>query len=156
MNLEPLFKAQNDANKSFVLDETLNDYKLTARILLHLHVKIGGLANETQCFKYWQDQSTVSDDIIVTKYMDCLRHILTVGLNKKYDSLTEVQLNPSEYCLSDQFLNLFIDINDITISPSMDHYITLLEDFLSLGVSLGYSEAYITDFFHSNIKSDLN
>ncbi|MFR3522834.1 MAG: dUTP diphosphatase, partial [Clostridia bacterium] len=56
-------------------------------------------------------------------------------------------LRPNDYCLSDQFLNLYIDINDLIISPSTDHFFTLLEDSLSLGVTLGYSEEEIFNSF---------
>ena len=45
------------------------------------------------------------------------------------------------------FLNLFIDINDLIISPSTDHFNTLLEDVLSLGVTLGYDEEQISKAF---------
>ena len=43
--------------------------------------------------------------------------------------------------------NLYIDINDLIISPSEDHFLTLLEDTLILGVSLGYSEEEIIGSF---------
>ena len=56
-------------------------------------------------------------------------------------------IKPNDYCLSDQFLNLFIDLNDLIISPSEDHYITLIEDFISLGITLGYSDSKISNGF---------
>ena len=58
-----------------------------------------------------------------------------------------MDIKSAEDCLSDQFLNLYIDINDLIISPSEDHFLTLLEDTLILGVSLGYSEAEILSAF---------
>lgn len=157
MKLQKFFKAQDEANKLLVMDGTLNDYKLTARKLLSLHIKLSDLANETKCFRYWKDENiTLSKDAVMSKYVDCLTHILTIGLDKKYSDLEEIELRPNDYCLSDQFLNLFIDLNDIIISPSKDHYQTLFEDFMSLGVSLGYSENIIEDKFTSKIYSVLN
>ena len=44
-------------------------------------------------------------------------------------------------------INRFIDINDLIISPSTDHFNTLLEDVLSLGVTLGYDEEQINKAF---------
>lgn len=152
MNLQNFFKVQDEANRLLVMDRTLNDYKLTARKLLSLHVKLSDLANETKCFKYWEEEGNLpSNDSIMAKYIDCLSHILTIGLDKNYSDLKEVDLNPNDDCLSDQFLNLFIDLNDIIISPSKDHYQTLFEDFMSLGVSLGYSESIIDDKYHSKM-----
>ncbi len=154
MNLQNFFKVQDEANKLLVMDKTLNDYKLTARKLLSLHVKLSDLANETKCFRYWEEEdNSPSKDAIMTKYIDCLSHILTIGLDKNYSDLKEVDLNPNDDCLSDQFLNLFIDLNDIIISPSKDHYQTLFEDFMTLGISLGYSESIIDDKYHSKMHS---
>nr|WP_321835564.1 dUTP diphosphatase [Clostridium butyricum] len=58
---------------------------------------------------------------------------------------------PNDYCLSDQFLNLYIDINDLIASPSMDHYQTLFEDLLSLGLTLGFSEDEISGQFEKDL-----
>ena len=152
MNLQNFFKVQDEANRLLVMDTSLNEYKLTARKLLSLHIKLSDLANETKCFRYWkEDDIKISKDTVISKYIDCLCHILTIGLDKNYSDLKEIELNPNDYCLSDQFLNLFIDLNDIIISPSKDHYKTLFEDFLSLGVSLGYSEIIIDDMFNSKM-----
>ena len=68
-------------------------------------------------------------------------------IDKHYIDNYEVVLRPNDYCLSDQFLNLYIDINDLIISPSIDHFFTLLEDVLSLGITLGYSEEEIFNSF---------
>ena len=62
-------------------------------------------------------------------------------------NVSKLIVKPNDYCLSDQFLNLFIDLNDLIISPSEDHYITLVEDFISLGITLGYSESKIKESF---------
>ena len=68
-------------------------------------------------------------------------------IDKHYIENYEIVLRPNDYCLSDQFLNLYIDINDLIISPSNDHFFTLLEDALSLGITLGYSEEEIFNSF---------
>ena len=83
-------------------------------------------------------------DTIFIKYIACLKKILSLSFDHNdNNTVEEVMMQPSEYCLSDQFLNLYIDINDLFVSPSKDHFLTLMEDFLSLGISLGYSESTI-------------
>lgn len=148
MNLKKFFQQQLELNKSIIKDPSLNDYKLTARKFLELHVKIGALADYTKCFKYWVEKDNkVSLSSLADKYMECFTRIITIGLDKNYDTIEELTVKPNDYCLSDQFLNLFIDINDLIISPSSDHYQTLLEDFLSLGISLGLSEDQINELY---------
>ena len=155
MQILDLFKIQKEDNNKLVIDNSLSDYKLFARKHLELQIKMSDLANETQCYKYWlNDDSILNKDAIFKKYIACFKQILSLGLDNNYDDMNEVTIQPSEYCLSDQFLNLYIDINDLIISPSEDHFTTLIEDFLSLGISLGFSEQMILDGFYdySNIQ----
>jgi len=148
MNIISLFEVQREKNKQIAIDKNLNQYKLSARKHLELHIKLSSLADETKCYKYWlDDNSEIDKEIIFKKYLDFLSQVLVIGLDSNYADITEIKVLPNDYCLSDQFLNLYIDINDLIISPSEDHYLTLLEDFISLGVTLGYSEKKIIDSF---------
>lgn len=148
MNIISLFEVQREKNKQIAIDKNLNQYKLSARKHLELHIKLSSLADETKCYKYWlDDNSEIDKEIIFKKYLDFLSQVLVIGLDSNYANITEIKVLPNDYCLSDQFLNLYIDINDLIISPSEDHYLTLLEDFISLGVTLGYSENKIIDSF---------
>lgn len=148
MNLDKLFSHQSNINAQLSVDKSLNEYKVTSRKHLALHVKLSDLADETKCFKYWTEKDPkISKQIVLEKYINCLGHILTIGIDKNYVTLDSISINPNDYCLSDQFLNLFIDLNDLIISPSIDHYQTLLEDFISLGISLGFSTNQIEERF---------
>lgn len=148
MNIKAFFEAQREKNTKIVIDESLSNYKISARKHLELHTKLSHLADETKCYKYWIGEDINFDnDIIFSKYIDCFSNIIIVGIDKGYDNIDEVPIKPNDYCLSDQFLNLFIDLNDLIISPSEDHYITLIEDFISLGITLGYSDSKISNGF---------
>ncbi|GFP78225.1 MULTISPECIES: dUTP diphosphatase [Clostridium] len=151
MNLNKFFTKQKELNKTLLLDPNLNDYKLTQRKFLELQIKIGVLAEETKCYKYWVEKDVkLVKSSVLDNYINCLSSILTIGIDEKYDEVEELVIKPNDYCLSDQFLNLFIDVNDLIISPSKDHYQTLLEDYLSLGTSLCFSEKQIEELFINN------
>lgn len=148
MDISKFFEKQKINTKDLIIDSSLSDYKVWARKYLQLHTKLSALAEKTQCYKYWVSNDEAEDTkVIFNSYIDALANILNVGMEKNYDTVTEIAVKPNEYCLSDQFLNLFIDLNDLIIAPSLDHYITLLEDFMSLGLTLGYSEDEITNSF---------
>ena len=153
MKLNYFFTYQKQLNERILINQNLNDYKITARMHLALQVNISELANETKCFVYWDNVTpSISRDIILEKYINCLNHIFTIGLDRKYTDIDEIAIERSSLCLSDQFLNLFVDINDLRTSPSKDHYSTLLEDFFALGLSLGLSFDVIKDtFFNKDI-----
>lgn len=148
MFISNLFKLQEKEYKKLNINPNLDEYKIRARQNLELHVKVSDLASETNCFAYTTDANCDFDkDVILLKFVQCLKQVLTIGVNNGYDTLEEVSVNHNEYCLSDQFLNLYIDINDLIISRSEDHFETLLEDLLSIGDTLGLSEQEITKKF---------
>ncbi|WP_300382732.1 dUTP diphosphatase [Clostridium sp.] len=151
MEIISFFEKQRKRNSEIVIDSSLSNYKIWARKHLELHTKLSSLAEETKCYKYCvlEKEDEVNKSIIFEKYLECFRLIVNIGIDKQYDYIEDVILKPNDYCLSDQFLNLFIDLNDLIISPSDDHYITLIEDFLSLGITLDYSENKIKDAFIS-------
>lgn len=148
MFVSNLFKIQKELDSKVVINPELDEYKIKARKNLELHVKISDLANETNCFDYKENKdSNFNKETIFKKYLICLQQVLSVGITNEYDNVTEISMQPTEYCLSDQFLNLYIDINDLIISRSEDHFETLFEDLLSLGNTLGFSEQEITEGF---------
>lgn len=151
MEIKSFFEAQRERNRQLIIDSNLSEYKIWARKHLELHTKISHLADETKCYKYWiEEDKELDTEVLFKKYLDCFATIISIGIDKKYDSIEEIAIKPNDYCLSDQFLNLFIDLNDLIISPSEDHYITLVEDFISLGITLGYSETQIRESFLKN------
>lgn len=150
MEIISFFEAQKEKNKQIIIDNALGEYKIWARKHLELHTKLSSLADETKCYKYWVDNDTsINKSIIFEKYLDCFANIINIGIDRQYDYIKDVIIKPNDYCLSDQFLNLFIDLNDLIISPSDDHYMTLIEDFISLGITLGYSESKFKESFIS-------
>lgn len=153
MFISNLFELQRENDKKLNINPELDEYKIRARQNLELHVKVSDLASETNCFAYTTDvKSNFDKDVILLKFVKCLKQVLTIGINNGYDTLKEVSINHNEYCLSDQFLNLYIDINDLIISRSEDHFETLLEDLLSIGDTLGLSEQEIIEEFNKLSK----
>lgn len=153
MFISNLFELQRENDKKLNINPELDEYKIRARQNLELHVKVSDLASETNCFAYTTDvKSNFDKDVILLKFVKCLKQVLTIGINNGYDILKEVSINHNEYCLSDQFLNLYIDINDLIISRSEDHFETLLEDLLSIGDTLGLSEQEIIEEFNKLSK----
>ncbi|MDR3593840.1 dUTP diphosphatase [Clostridium sp.] len=154
MDIQPLFKVQKNYNESLSINEALDSHKLQVRKNLEFEISLGNLASETNCFNYLLNNSKpINITSVFNKYITCISQTLTLGIDYKYTDLIAVSMNPNDYCLSDQFLNLYIDINDLIASPSMDHYLTLFEDLLSLGLTLGFSESQIKNQFIKNLDN---
>lgn len=150
MDFKKLFRLQKDLDMQIIEEHNLKDEALLPQKSLGLQVQVGKLADETRCFKYWSNKSPAKRDIVLEEYVHCLHFILSIGIDNKFDDINPT-LTKYNYNITEQFLDLYIDINDFVICPSLDHYITLFEDFLSLGKNLGFSGLEIENvYIHKN------
>ena len=83
MNILSILETQKKKTSSIILDDSLSDYKVSARKHLELQVKLSMLAEETKCYKYWVDNnSKVDTERIFLKYLDFLAYIVRFGIDK--------------------------------------------------------------------------
>ncbi|MCM0647121.1 dUTP diphosphatase [Clostridium swellfunianum] len=148
MNLEKLYEFQRKLDSGMQDRLDVQGKPLLTQKILALHVKIGELANETQCFKFWVSKKSSVARRVLEKYIDCLYILFSIGIEKGFTE-TEFDVNDIEYELTDQFLNMFIDLNDFMVCSSRDNYITLMEALLSLSLAYGFTE---DDILNSNNK----
>lgn len=153
MNLAKLFQLQENLDKRIIDGHKLYGECLLSKKVLALQVELAELANETRCFKFWSNRKPSDKETILEEYVDCLHFILTLGLEKGFTDI-ELEDKELEFDLTAQFLNLYIDINDFVVCSSKDHYITLFEDFLTLGKMFGFTIEEIEEFYC--IKNNLN
>lgn len=155
MKINIIFEMQKTFNNTLKIDHELSPLMLRAQRNLEFQIALGELANETKCSSYLLDSSkTIDHDAIFDKYINCFSKALIIGIDHNYTKLSKIAINSSECCLNNQFLNLYIDINDLIISPSIDHYETLLEDLVSLGLELGFSVDEILNKLSQKLNTD--
>lgn len=160
MNLSKLFELQHNLDIRILKEHNLYDQPLFSKKILALQVEISELANETRCFKFWSNKGPSLKEKILEEYVDCLHFILSLGLEKKFSKdIIDVQLREDESELTKRFINIYVDINDFIVCPTLDNYKTLFEDFLSLGASLGFSltdveEAYFAKNKINHVRQD--
>ncbi len=160
MNLEKLFQLQENLDEFIEKERGLQRNSLLSEKILALQVGIAELANETRCFKFWSFKGSSNTEIILEHFVECIHFILSLGLEKDFVDIN-VDFKDVQYDITAQFLNLYVDINDFFICSSKDHYITLFEDFLTLGKSLNFTvqdienayftKNFITDQLHAEV-----
>ncbi|WP_291634424.1 dUTP diphosphatase [Clostridium sp.] len=155
MNLQKLFQMQNDLDNRILTEHNLYGIPLLQKKILSLQVELGELANETRCFKFWSIKLPSTKDVILEEYVDCLHFILSIGLEKNFADIT---LNTKYITceLSQQFLNLYVNISDFIICSSIDNYLNIFQNFLSLGENLGFSKEDIENayLYKNNINHE--
>lgn len=148
MNLEKLYEFQRKLDMGMQDRLEVQGKHLLTQKLLALQVKIGELANETQCFKFWVSKKSSIRSRVLEKYIDCLYIIFSIGVDKGFTD-TNFEVKATEYELTEHFLNMFIDLNDFMVCSSKDNYITLMEAALSLSLLFGFTE---DDILNTNNK----
>lgn len=150
MNLQKLFQMQNTLDHRIEEEHNLKGVPLFQKKVLSLQVELGELANETRCFKFWSTKKPSSKDVILEEYVDCIHFILSLGLEKNFQDITlNAKCITAE--LSQQFLTVYTNIADFIICSSIDNYLNIFENFLSLGKNLGFSEEDIENaYFYKN------
>ncbi len=142
MNLSELFNMQESFNENVSKNEVFQEHEMKYKKILALQIKIAEIASETNCYKYCKVNSNFDSTVLLNKYTDCLHFIISIGLDHGYRA-DEVIPKSTDLNLTTQFENLYIDINDFVVCSSMDHYITLIEDYICLGTALKFAEKEI-------------
>lgn len=150
MNLEKFFNLQQNLDNQIMKVNVSSSQSLITKELLALQVNIGQLANETNCYKYWNSCNYFDKKAVLKHYVCCMHFIISLGVTKNYKDVGTIPSMLS-YDITEQFINLFIDINDFIVSSSRDHYATLLEDFLNLGKLLNLTENEIENGFYNKM-----
>lgn len=153
MNFNELFELQNLLDES-IKNESPVVQSILPQKLLSLEIQIGELASTTECCKNLNNTTFSDKKRILEKYINCLSSILSIGVEKGFTNI-ELNISPHDIDLTEQFLNLFLDINDLIVCNSKDHYITLLEDFFALSFNLNLELHQIKDAYIQKNKNVL-
>lgn len=139
MELANLFTEQKITGNTHFDRETSGENTSISKKLLTLQAELGTLAIETGCCDITCAEGSLTNNSLLEKYMLCFHLIITIGMEKDYTGII-IESKLPEYDFTQQFLNLFIDINDFVVFSYRDHYITLVEDYLGLGLKFGFTE----------------
>jgi dimeric dUTPase (all-alpha-NTP-PPase superfamily) len=136
MDIDNLLIFQRERDKSILKSHNLEGQSLLTKKILAFQVSIGELAAETNCYDFWSESKKIDKNLILEKYIKSLQSLVSIGIEKDFSELT-LEDKELDLEITEQFLNLFIDTNDLIVCSSKDNYITLMEDFFSIGKSLG-------------------
>ncbi|WP_461207010.1 dUTP diphosphatase [Clostridium sp. DL1XJH146] len=149
MDLQNLFILQKGIDDRLNKKWPLPKDSLLPEKILRLQVKISELANSTICFNFWSDNPSSKQSEVLTDFVEAIHYILSIGLDKNYTNI-DLEITSLTADLTTQFLNLYIDINDFIVCPTKDNYVTMFENFLSVGNSLGLNKDEIEQAYLEN------
>ncbi|MFF2755153.1 dUTP diphosphatase [Psychrobacillus sp. NPDC058041] len=148
MNLEKLFTMQ-EALDQYIQSNKQVEEDVFIKKGLALLVELSELANETRCFKFWSEKGPSERSVILEEYVDSIHFILSLGIEKSLQYLTEWPLEKRDGDLTVLFISTSNAIHQFLYEPTMKTYKEVWIQYGAIAKLLDFSseelvEAYIS------------
>ncbi len=138
MNLQKLFYMQQELDR-YIQSNRNVEHSVFRKKVLALQVELSELANETRCFKFWSTKGPSDKNTLLEEYVDCIHFLLSLGIEKGFDSLEEWPAPLKEQELTELFLLAHQGVSGFAEQATQEAYLHLWQTFGALAQSLGFS-----------------
>ncbi|MFS0574900.1 dUTP diphosphatase [Sporosarcina sp. 179-K 3D1 HS] len=138
MQLPKLFTMQQELD-SFIeknREQTQNVFEEKGLALL---VELAELANETRCFKFWSSRGPSERAVILEEYVDSIHFLLSLGIEKGFDSLVDWPVGKVEGNLTQLFLKTTASIYIFLQQLTLETYEQVWVHYGAIAQELGFS-----------------
>lgn len=138
MKLPKLFTMQREldafiANNQEQFDDVFEEKGLA------LLVELAELANETRCFKFWSTRGPSEREVILEEYVDSIHFLLSLGIEKGFDSMVEWPNGEVQGTLTQLFLKTTASIDKFLHELTMKSYEEVWIHYGAIARQLGFS-----------------
>ncbi|ANU19135.1 dUTPase [Planococcus plakortidis] len=138
MNLQELFHMQRELDRYIQSNRNVEESVFRKKVLA-LQVELSELANETRCFKFWSTKGPSGKETLLEEYVDCIHFILSLGIEKGFDSLEQWPEPSAEQDLTELFLAAHQEVGRFAQQATLEQYRNLWRVFGALAKALGFS-----------------
>ena len=115
---------------------------------LALLIELAELANETRCFKFWSTKGPSDNAVILEEYVDSIHFLLSLGIEKGFDTLVKWPEGEIEGDLTQLFLKTTVSIHQFLSELTVAAYEQIWIHYGAIAKKLGFTneeiiEAYI-------------
>lgn len=155
MKLTTLFEMQKELD-AYIQSNRGIEEDVFRKKGLALLVELAELANETRCFKFWSVKGPSEREIILEEYVDSIHFILSLGIEKNLDALTDWPEPDPEQELTELFLNAQLAVHTFLESYSMTSYMKLWSAYGAIAEALGFSPDDVLQAYISKNEENYN
>ncbi|MBT2582480.1 dUTP diphosphatase [Planococcus sp. ISL-109] len=138
MNLQELFYMQRELDKYIQSNRNVEEPVFRKKVLA-LQVELSELANETRCFKFWSTKGPSDKETLLEEYVDCIHFMLSLGIEKGFDSLDVWPSPLAEQDLTELFLAAHTSVGQFVEQATIEEYRSLWRTFGAIATALGFS-----------------
>lgn len=148
VNLQQLFTMQKELD-AFIEKTQGIDFDVFREKTLALLVELGELANETRCFKFWSTKGPSEDAVILEEFVDSVHFLLSLGIMKGFNDLTEWPTDVRDTSLTELFLQTQQAIIVFGNEPERENYEEIWKCYGAIARTLQFDAQQIIDAYIS-------
>lgn len=154
MDLNCLFKHQKILDDRIEKEHDLSNRDTYTERLVALSVELAELKNElTETFKFWSNKKN-NRERAVEEFIDCIHFAISIALKKGIESYTYIPTQPKD--LNKLYLGLQYVVTVLSVSYKQRHVNDLLNNLITLGYQLGFTEDEVIAAYHDKNKENHN
>lgn len=147
---------QRELDHTIETKNNLQDEDLFERKVFAFVVEVAELANETRCFKFWSQKGPSKKEILLEEYVDGIHFLLSLGIEKKLDSieseLEKVKEEPKNLNLTSHFIKVNEEALAFFHNPTREAYLKLFYTYLQLASFLDFSLIEVEEAYFAKNK----
>ena len=155
MQLTKLFSMQRELD-SYIQNNREKQSDVFQEKGLALLVELGELANETRCFKFWSTKGPSENAVILEEYVDSIHFLLSLGIEKDLQTLTEWPEGKVEGELTHLFLETTRVIHLFLFELTMDSYKKVWIHYGAIAKKLGFTNEDIISAYLAKNEENYN
>ena len=130
-------------------NEVLNVQRLNQKILSFLH-DLGEVAQESRCYLFWEKAEPINHQQLLDVYIEGLTMLMSIGYELRIDSIKNYTEIPMSSDLHSLFFKIYHSILKVQSHYSSDDYQNTIDDYFTLGFSLGIQIDEIIDNYQND------
>lgn len=165
VNLQELFKIHDIMenhikNSSDIEEDALGKENVFDLRFLALQVKVGELANLTKCYKYSRIKEEVTNEKLMSRYIEALKFLLSLGNINNFNIINfdNIKIIKDDSSIIKVFSNIFKYINEVrelsqehNYYDALNAYIRLFEEFIKLSVNMGFTVEEVCESYKNMV-----
>lgn len=125
-------------------NEVLNVERLKQKTLSFLH-DLSELCQESRCYLFWEKEEAINHEKLLECYLDGLKMLMSIGYELRIDTIKNHTEIPNRSSIEDLFLKIYQSIVSVSSTYSSTEYQNTIDDYFSLGFTLGIDLDEIID-----------
>src|SRR5699024_4861024 len=152
MNLNSLLSKQKQLDEHIVNEKGLHGQDNYLNKLVSLSVELGECKNEyPETFKFWSNKKNDRKKGLV-EFVDCIHFAISIALEIGYKEHIYIQTTPKD--LNRLYLGLQNIVSTLSVDKDKRHIETLLNNLISLGYQLGFTEDDVLNAYEDKNKEN--